>query len=73
LGSENVQHIPPSTGAEDFAFFCRARPGAIIRLGCGNESKGIVHPLHSPYFDMDEDVLAVGVKVFTEAVRRFLA
>jgi amidohydrolase len=73
LGSENVQYIPPSTGAEDFAYFCQARPGAIIRLGCGNESKGIVHPLHSPYFDMDEDVLAVGVKVFTEAVRRFLA
>jgi amidohydrolase len=72
LGSDNVQHIPPTTGAEDFAYFSLERPGAIIRLGCGNESKGIVHPLHSPYFEMDEEVLAVGVKIFTEAVRRFL-
>jgi amidohydrolase len=72
LGSDNVQHIPPTTGAEDFAYFSLERPGAIIRLGCGNESKGIVHPLHSPYFDMDEEVLAVGVKIFTEAVRWFL-
>ena len=72
LGSDNVKHIPPITGAEDFAYFSLERPGAIIRLGCGNETKGIVHPLHSPYFDMDEEVLAVGVKIFTEAVRRFL-
>jgi amidohydrolase len=72
LGSDNVQYIPPTTGAEDFAYFALERPSAIIRLGCGNESKGIVHPLHSPYFDMDESVLAVGVRIFAEAVRRFL-
>jgi len=72
LGSDNVHHIPPTTGAEDFAYFSLERPSAIIRLGCGNPSKGIVHPLHSPYFDMDEAVLAVGVRIFTEAIRRFL-
>jgi metal-dependent amidase/aminoacylase/carboxypeptidase family protein len=44
----------------------------MIRLGCGNESKGIIHPLHSAFFDIDEEVLMIGVELFTEAVRRYL-
>jgi len=73
LGPDKVEYIPPTTGAEDFAYFSLERPSAIIRLGCGNQTKGIVHPLHSPYFDLDEEVLSVGVRIFAEAVRRFLS
>lgn len=73
LGPDKVEYIPPTTGAEDFAYFSLERPSAIIRLGCGNQTKGIVHPLHSPYFDLDEEVLSIGVRIFTEAVRRFLS
>ncbi len=72
LGKENVVEESPTMGAEDFGLFCADRPGAMIRLGCGNREKGLVHPLHSPRFDMDERVLQVGVDVFVEAVRRFL-
>jgi len=72
LGSGKVDYIPPSTGAEDFAFFAIERPSALIRLGCGNRERGIVHPLHSPYFDVDEEVLVIGVRIFVEAVRRSL-
>ncbi len=30
-----------------------------------NEEKGICYPLHSPKFDLDEDVLLTGVKLHT--------
>ena len=72
FGPDKVQFLPASTGAEDFAYFTQEKPGAMIRLGCGNESKGINHPLHSAFFDIDEDVLMIGVELFTEAVRRYL-
>jgi len=72
LGSEKVSYIPPVTGSEDFALFAIERPSAIIRLGCGNIEKGLDHPLHSPYFDVDEEVLSIGVRVFVEAIRRAL-
>jgi amidohydrolase len=72
VGEKNVVEESPTMGAEDFGLFCADRPGAMIRLGCGNREKGLVHPLHSPRFDMDEGVLRVGVDVFYEAVRRFL-
>ena len=71
-GPDKVQFLPASTGAEDFAYFTQEKPGAMIRLGCGNESKGITHPLHSAFFDIDEDVLMIGVELFTDAVRRYL-
>lgn len=73
LGADKVHSLPPTTGAEDFAYFALQRPSAIMRLGCGNKGKGLVHPLHSPLFDIDEGVLMVGVQIFSEAVKRYLA
>jgi len=72
LGEENIKFLKPSTGAEDFAFFAQARPSSMIMLGCRNEKKEIIHPLHSARFDMDEKVLDVGVKIFAEAVCQYL-
>jgi metal-dependent amidase/aminoacylase/carboxypeptidase family protein len=43
-----------------------------MRLGCSNSEKGLQRSLHSPYFDIDEQVLEVSVAIFTEAVVRFL-
>ncbi len=50
----------PSTGGEDFAYYLKKVKGAYFRLGIRNEKKGIIHPLHSAYFDVDEDVLPAG-------------
>jgi amidohydrolase len=72
LGEENVSYRPPAMGSEDFAYFTEERPSAIMRLGCSNTEKGLARSLHSPYFDIDEQVLAVGVAIFTAAVVRFL-
>ncbi len=73
LGPERVIYLQPAMGAEDFALFAQERPGAIFRLGCGKGEMGSYAPLHSPYFDLDESCLMVGVGIFTEAARRLLA
>jgi amidohydrolase len=72
VGTENVHYIDPIMGSEDFTYFTKACPGAIMRFGCANKKKGLTYPLHSPYFDIDESVLDIGVKVFTEAICRYL-
>lgn len=46
---------------EDFCYYLQHVPGAYFLLGSGNADKGIVQPLHSSCFDIDEDCLAVGV------------
>jgi amidohydrolase len=73
LGHENVNYLPPIMGSEDFVYFTLERPSAIMRLGCSNEKRGIVHSLHSPYFDIDEAVLEIGTEIFYEAVKCYLS
>ena len=73
LGSENVSYLPPIMGAEDFAYYALERPSAIMRLGSSNKKEGIIYPLHSPHFDIDEKVLEIGVAIFYEAVRKYLS
>ncbi|MBN1619092.1 amidohydrolase [candidate division WOR-3 bacterium] len=50
--------------AEDFSFYLNRYPGAMGFLGAGNSEKGANHPHHSPYFDIDEDALGIGIDVF---------
>ena len=71
VGPDQVYQAAPVTGSEDFAFFSAAAPGAMIRLGCGRP--GEKPALHSPRFDLDEQALVVGVAVFMQAVRAYLA
>ena len=68
LGKDKVKWLAPTMGSEDFAYFTLEKPGAIIRLGCRNKQKGIIAPLHSPYFDIDETVLEIGTQLFHGAV-----
>lgn len=50
----------PSMGVEDFAYYAEKVPSLYYRLGCKNESKGIIHPAHGSYFDIDEECLIYG-------------
>jgi amidohydrolase len=62
----------PSMGVEDFAYFSGERPGAFFTLGAGNPAKGIIHPAHSPRFDIDEDALPVGAAMMAGVAVNFL-
>jgi amidohydrolase len=72
LGAGQVTYLQPKMGGEDFGLFTQRVPGAFMRLGCANAARGIVHKGHSPYFDVDERSLPIGVEVMTQAVRDYL-
>lgn len=74
LGEENCIYGGRATMAgEDFAYFSQERPSALFKLGCRNEEKKIVAPLHNPYFDIDENALEYGVSIFTDFALHFLS
>ncbi len=71
LGREHIHFKPfPSLGVEDFSFFLNRAPGAFYHLGCACKEKGIEAPLHNRSFDIDERVLALGVRLQTGLVMR---
>ena len=57
VGEENVVDLDLWMGAEDFAYFSHAVPGCFYRLGTRNEAKGIIHGLHTPKFNIDEEAM----------------
>lgn len=61
-------------GGEDFSEFCSRNnvPGALIFLGIADPEKGSDKPHHSPDFNIDEDMLAVGVEAFVRTALEFL-
>ncbi|GIW22212.1 MAG: amidohydrolase [Candidatus Sericytochromatia bacterium] len=62
LGKENIIELEyPSMGGEDFGEYLLKVPGTFLRLGVRNVEKGITAPLHSPYFDIDENAIPIGV------------
>ena len=61
LGSNNVVDLPIRMTAEDFSYFSLERPSCFYRLGIKNEQKGIVHGLHTPRFNIDENALKIGM------------
>lgn len=57
LGKQNVVELKLRMTAEDFAYFSAAVPGCFYRLGTANTAKGINANLHTPYFNIEEEVL----------------
>jgi amidohydrolase len=60
LGDDAVVDVGAAMWAEDFAYYALERPSCFYNLGVRNESRGIVHPVHTSRFDIDEDVLSIG-------------
>ncbi len=53
----------PSMGGEDFSYYIKDYPGALFRLGMGEDYPG----LHNPYFDFNDKALRNGI-LFMSAV-----
>lgn len=60
LGQENVLPLDLRMTAEDFSYYSQVVPACFYRLGTGNIQKGIVSPIHTPTFDVDEKCLEIG-------------
>ncbi|CEH32983.1 M20 metallopeptidase family protein [Romboutsia lituseburensis] len=50
----------PSLGGEDFSFYTENCKGVFFHIGCRNEDKNIIYPLHTPNFNIDENCLVIG-------------
>lgn len=57
LGRENVLLADPLMVAEDFSYYSQTAEACFYFLGVGNTEKGIIAPLHSPRFAIDEEAL----------------
>ena len=58
----------PSLGSDDFAYYLENVRGAFVRFGSRHMDWEPV-PLHSPVFDIDENVLPVGVRFYDRVAR----
>ncbi|RKD21929.1 amidohydrolase [Caminicella sporogenes DSM 14501] len=73
LGKDNVVELKnPTMGGEDFSYFQQKVPGAFFVVGTYNENKKITKPLHSPYFNIDEDILSKASAVLAESALLYL-
>jgi len=74
-GEGNVNPAtPPTTVAEDFSYFQNEVPGVFYHLGgtADGVDPATTAPNHSPQFDVNEDVLVLGVKTHALSALRFL-
>jgi len=73
LGLNQDEHsiIKPMMFAEDFSFYQQIVPGLLIMLGTKNEDLGLIHPLHSCYFNFREHVLIKGVEWFDRIAKLY--
>lgn len=63
MGKENVEETEMRMGAEDFGYYTQQIPGCFFRLGVRNEAKGIIHNVHTPKFDIDENAIETGIGI----------
>lgn len=61
----------PSMGSEDFSFYLQELPGCYVRFGARIQEEEYI-PLHSPHFDINEEVLKVGAAFFDQVAREAL-
>lgn len=64
----------PSTGAEDFSSYQLKIPGLFYHLGSSKDGVSVEQtaPNHSPRFDINENVLPLGVRTHTLTAIRYL-
>jgi amidohydrolase len=63
MGKEHVEETEKRMGAEDFGYYSQLIPGCFYRLGTGNKEKGISAGVHTPYFNIDENAIEIGMGI----------
>ncbi len=61
VGEQNVEKTEMRMGAEDFGFYSHLIPACFYRLGAGNTDKGITANVHTPFFNIDENAIEIGM------------
>jgi amidohydrolase len=68
LGKNAVEELPLRMTADDFAYYTQKAPSCYFRIGVGNPTGETIRNLHTPVFDVHDDVFATGLKAMTAAV-----
>ncbi|MBA2561391.1 MAG: amidohydrolase [Chitinophagaceae bacterium] len=63
VGNQNVEKTEMRMGAEDFAFYSHLIPACFYRLGAGNIAKEITANVHTPFFNIDENAIEIGMGI----------
>jgi len=71
VGAENVVHVAPTMGAEDFAFMLQAKAGCYVFIGNGPSEGGCM--LHNPHYDFNDQILPLGASYWVNLVEHVLA
>ena len=66
-----LTQLPPSMGAEDFAYMARVVPACYVWLGNGPGEGGCM--LHSPHYDFNDEIIATGIRYWVRLAERALA
>jgi amidohydrolase len=61
MGAQNVLETEMRMGAEDFGYYTQQIPGCFFRLGVRDEAAGIIHNVHTPHFNIDENAIEIGM------------
>lgn len=72
LGPEKILERKPTMGAEDFSFFAEAVPGYFYFVGMANDTQGGTVLPHSPFFELNEDVLPYGAALHASLAATYL-
>lgn len=71
FGVENlIKEKHAKSFSEDFSEYQKVAKGCMVWLGVGGENDKN-QTLHSPYFNLDEEALMVGVRLFYYIIQRF--
>lgn len=73
VGRDNIIVDERTMGGEDMSYFLERVPGCFFFLGTRNEARGLMHPHHSPRFDIDESAMEIGVELMARVARRYLS
>ena len=69
-GPDRVVDLPrPYTGAEDFSYMLKRRPGSYLVLGAKTQN---AQPLHHPGYDFNDSILLTGAAYWSDLARHFL-
>ncbi len=71
VGKDNVNpNVEQVTGSEDFGYMLEEKPGCYAFIGNGPGDGGCL--LHSPHFDFNDEIIALGASYWVELVKQTL-
>lgn len=68
LGQEGIIEYGKTSCGEDFAWLLEKIPGYLALVGCRNEEKDCIYPLHHEKFGIDEKGMINGTALFVQYV-----